>query len=441
MLFGLVSVSAVNAQTDTPSPSPSPTITNTPAGLPTLPPLTPSVFPTRMVGSLNCPGYPVYYDEVDLQYVVQCRRCLSERPEPTKNVSYGIPQYGLPQTPLHTATATVTGTPPTRTPNPYVTEYPTVTPDGDVPTLTVAPTNTPTLTSTPVPTNTPSDGEIVFAHFDFNNPSAYEFDVHPTTRVFGGGLADITIDNWIEPTEDTGGIEEGYITFEYVWDEPTWIEDVLFDVHNANASSGQLITIAILDYGQTTLRMENIWIGTGDPFGADYIISPVSGWIDINYNIDLTAQYVVVNAVPYFDTAGQFIRARNFETNYESFGGFLPTSTPSATYTPSATFTPAPTSSATPYGYVDCSLPFAPVDREEYVDLQLNEFVGENCPAAILGPIDATSIDERLYIPQIELCIKWVSLPVLRLFNISVPLGTIIAVGALMWVWRFLSQW
>lgn len=440
VLCGLVS-GVVSGQTDTPTA----TITNTPVGLPTFPPLTPGITPTIPAGSNGCPGFVVYYDDVDIQYAARCGRCLSEKPVPTKNVSYGLPNFGkLPVTPLFpTSTGTIT---PEAT-DELATWYPTVTPNGFVPTLTPTITNTPVASNTPAPTNTPPAGDMVFVHYQFSNEDELEFNIRGSNRVYSSPVSFMGTNSVLIP--NAASDQRYYLSYEWRWFQETYVQDVLQDItyhitDKFTGTNGAAIHVYGFAANESQVFHYLVWEGEGNPVGAEFTIpAQVADTYDLNFTVDAVVQTVFIHVSIVTLDDNPFLSMSNFETNYESFGQFFPTSTPVATHTPTAfppTNTPAPDATLTPRGFVDCAMPFGVVDRDDYFEFNPVSFIGENCPVHVFGVIDLTIINDAWLFPPIDFCIKWVALPSVKVFNIPIPFGALAALMAVGYILRRFSQ-
>lgn len=424
VLSGLHTVKS-EAQTLTPS--------NTPVGLPTLPSVgtvTPSG--TQVPNQVNCPPFPVYYDEVDLSYARVCYRCMSERPTPTKSVGNGLPSYNLPKIPLFTPTITPTGT---ITPffDPDATYYPTATPYGllgtDVPTWTPSPTFTPTATPYP---------SLTIVHVDFsqaisgygqgwilspNGVAGYEFDIASNYRIYNPNLPS-SLGFTLSRFDDEPIYVIGY---EYTYNSGT---------RGCSGTCGNAPAIFSSYSGGYVLEDTQIgYPGYHYPYfeGYDYDLSKdVNGWVEsMQFGVTLFGSPATNN--DYIEHL--FITYITPETLLPTS---TPTNTPTITQTPDLTLTAAPT--MTPSGFIDCSMPFGQKNYDQAVSLQVSNFIGETCPLTVVPNIDMSSIDERLVIPQVDLCIKWVGLPVIALFGLNIPLGMIVAVIALGYLIRRLAE-
>lgn len=425
----------VHAQTSTP------TITNTPIGLPTFPPIGTMVTATPGANNYLCPDFPVYYEDVDLEYARVCRACLSERPTPTKSTGSGLPEYDLPITALHTETNTPTGTITPATPDPLATYYPTVTPIGFVPSETPPPffftpshTPSPTPTITPTATSTPvttyfnfadADGavsgwELFYGSYSLNAPGfGYEFHVGDDFRLdnaLGGGYEALGF----TLTNLDGSVFVRSMEFDLYLPVRGCVTDCgyhaqVFLNHFTGGLAGYYLAYGVsygypffnAGYAENVLTHHTLIIN-------DYVQS--IEWINGQYENGSVSSH------------GNFGQdyVRNLEIDYDPFGfeTATPTFTPSPTVTGTA-MTPTPT--LTPVGYIDCRMPFAPRDRADFISANFDNFVGETCPFRIVPGIDASSLDDRLVSPPIDLCIKWVGLPRVNLWGQSFPIGFFVA--------------
>lgn len=441
MLFALLLVVGNNrvlAQT------PTSTITNTPAPFPTVGLVTSTPTATGVPPNLDCPDFPVYFDEVDLTYARMCSRCLSERPTPTRGISHGLPSYDIPVTALYTPTNTPTGTL-TITPDTEATYYPTVTPPGFVASNTplpglFTPSRTPTITPSPTltATSTPEltfinfydadaalgDWELFYGAYTANAPGfGYEFNVdeYRLDNPLGGGYEALGFQLFTT----TGSV---YVrTIEY---------DLYLPVRGCTDLCGYHAQTFINHFGG---GLDGYYLGYGISYGYPFYTSGYAEGV-LTHHVITVNDYV--GSIEWimgqyqsgtYDSHGNYGAdyVRNVFIDYDPFGFETPepTDTPTQTYTPDGADTATPTITPTPPGFIDCSKPFGVIDRSDMMTVEFGTFSGESCPLTIFPGIDLrdATTDDRLVIPQIDLCIKWVTMPQVNIFGIPIPIGMVIA--------------
>lgn len=450
-LFALLLVvsNPVLAQTNTP------TNTNTPVGLPTFPPVGTAFTATPGANNYLCPDFPVYYEDVDLEYARVCRRCLTERPTPTKSTGSGLPEYDLPITALHTETNTPTGTITPATPDPLATYYPTITPDGFIASSTPppfsftashTPSSTPTLTLTP--TSTPVNN---YFNFDdaFEAGSGWDlFYGSYSVNAPGFGFELHTGDEFRVDNPLAGGYEALGFTLTNL-DGSVYVRTIEYDLYLPARG-------CVTDCGYHAQLFLNHSVGGLSGYFLGYGVSYGYPFFQAGYAEDVTTHHVLV--VNDYVQSMEFINGqyengsvsthnnfgqdyiRHLEIDHDPFG--FETATPTLTPTPTLTgtaFTPTPTK--TPVGYIDCRLPFAPRDRSEFITANFDNFVGETCPFRIIPAVDLSALDDRLVSPPVDLCIRWIGMPRVNLWGQSFPIGFFIALSVialfLRRIWQF----
>lgn len=437
MCFGL---RGVNAQTDTPTP----TITRTPTNTPAFGTFTPVAATETPVGDrFDCPDEPVYSNDVALSYLVQCGHCVTEVTATPRQVSSGgLPSVGLPITPLFTASPTPTGIwfPVTMTPDPNLTQYPTITPE-----WFVSPTATSAFTSTPAPTSTPQPQRQVI---DWLWNGDYDFEIVVSHGTFEHGVNG-EVYEWVTNVSDQPA-------FFIVFDEEVFVHDITLS-YDLSCSSGGCTNDISLEHWQDGLTngIEDgfAWCNAqhaaenSDPTthcyprplaqSQDDLPYDSDNVVGITHNIGRSVKEVFLGHASY--GSGVFAPGwmSNLTVDYEPLVVIEITPTP----TPFVTMTAAP--------YVDCRNPESAED-----DTQLAE------TDALSGGLVAISrtcftfidpsfrVDLRFINPDflldpddVEICIVVYQLPSFSLFGIPLPLDMVLSVMIIAYVVRTLRSY
>lgn len=380
-------------------------------------------------GRFLCPEDPVYSSDVGMSYLVQCGHCVTYTTPTPSSVQVGsLPQMGLPITSLFTRTPTPTGTigpTITATVNPYLTQYPTVTPaffwGTPGPTETFEFT-TPTVTPTPV-------SAVIFGLQDGFN---------------GGGVTVVTWDDyWDSPDgfqydyySETGTFERGShsnLGLAIVFDDLTFVHEIEYTVYNMSLFGDfeYETTLRTHEPGGTDILWAtgngSIHVHTG-PGGDNEFLSDYDGFTR-TITVDREVYALLIDTGHYSGAIASGVSSLILDRlEYIDNSMTVPTPTP--------TLTPEFTATMTPAGYVDCRNPATGTETEQVVDAagMQNGLVAlyRTC-FTLIDPsfqLDLTWLNpDWLIDPEpVEICIVAYRVPPIKLLGIELPLNMLLAV-------------